>query len=58
MSLDNITWPGETEAEQMETRNRIEGETKAIRSILYFDMVRLFGNIPLLTEPTDENVPN
>lgn len=50
--LDQIAWGDNTYA-----RNRIEGETKALRSILYFDMIRLFGNIPLLTEPTSDNIP-
>ena len=50
--LDQIAWGDNTYA-----RNRIEGETKALRSILYFDLIRLFGNIPLLTEPTSDNIP-
>jgi hypothetical protein len=33
------------------------GECRAIRAILYFDMVRLWGNIPLLLSVTDENLP-
>ena len=33
------------------------GECRAIRAILYFDMVRLWGNIPLITAPTTDNVP-
>lgn len=31
------------------------GETRAIRAMLYFDMVRLWGNIPLFLEPVNEN---
>ena len=31
-------------------------ECHAIRAFLYFDVVRQFGNIPLLTKPTDENI--
>jgi starch-binding outer membrane protein, SusD/RagB family len=31
------------------------GECHALRAILYFDMVRLWGNIPLFTEPVNEN---
>ncbi len=31
------------------------GECRAIRAILYFDMVRFWGNIPLFTEPVNEN---
>jgi starch-binding outer membrane protein, SusD/RagB family len=38
------------------TRARIEGETRFLRALMYFDLVRLFENVPLLTEPTTENV--
>lgn len=31
------------------------GECHAIRALLYFDMVRLWGNIPLFTTPVNEN---
>lgn len=31
------------------------GEARAIRAIMYFDMVRLWGNIPLFLEPSTEN---
>lgn len=33
------------------------GQAHAIRALLYFDMVRLWGSIPLLTAPSSENVP-
>lgn len=36
---------------------RIEGETKFLRALMYFDMVRLFEKIPLLTTPTKDNLP-
>lgn len=39
------------------TRNRIEGETRFLRALMYFDLVRLFEKVPLLTKPTTENVP-
>ena len=39
------------------TRNRIEGETRFLRALMYFDMVRLFENIPLLKVATTDNVP-
>lgn len=39
------------------TRARVEGEARFIRAILYFDLVRLFERVPLITEPTNENVP-
>lgn len=31
------------------------GECHALRALLYFDMVRLWGNIPLFLEPVNEN---
>lgn len=31
------------------------GECRALRALLYFDMVRTWGNIPLFTEPSEEN---
>ncbi|RRN78114.1 RagB/SusD family nutrient uptake outer membrane protein, partial [Pseudoxanthomonas sp. SGD-10] len=37
-------------------RTRIEGEAKFLRALMYFDLVRLFERIPLLTEPTRDNV--
>jgi len=33
------------------------GEVRALRAILLFDMARLWGNIPLLLEPSSENLP-
>lgn len=34
-----------------------EGEARAIRALCYFDLVRLFENVPLTTEPTDAIIP-
>lgn len=48
---DDIEWTSE------ETRGTYMGECRAIRALCYFDMVRLWENIPLLTVATDENVP-
>lgn len=31
------------------------GEARALRAIMYFDMVRTWGNIPLFTEPGEDN---
>lgn len=42
---------------QPSTRNRIEGETRFLRALLYFDLVRLFEKIPLLTAPSTANLP-
>ncbi len=33
-------------------RNRIVGEAKVVRALLYFNLVRLFGSIPLVLSPT------
>lgn len=33
-----------------------ESEARVIRAYLYFQMVKLWGNIPLLTEPSNENI--
>lgn len=38
-------------------KNRIEGEARFLRALLYFDLVRLFERVPLLTAPTSANVP-
>ncbi len=45
----NITWESEA------NHSLIMAECRALRAILYFDMVRLWGNIPLFTEPSSEN---
>ena len=39
------------------SHGQLIGEARAIRGILYFDLVRIFENVPLLTEPSTENVP-
>ncbi len=48
----SINWNKDTK-----TQGRLIGETRALRAILYFDLVRLFGDVPLLLEPTEDNVP-
>ncbi|MBN2164693.1 MAG: RagB/SusD family nutrient uptake outer membrane protein [Marinilabiliaceae bacterium] len=40
-----------------EEKGRIIGECRTIRAILYFDLTRLFGDIPLFTKPVNENRP-
>ena len=50
--LDQINWE-----EDPELRAVYESEARFIRAYLYFQMVKLWGNIPLVTEPTTENVP-
>lgn len=50
--LDGIAFEPESPV-----RKRIEGETRFLRALMYFDLVRLFERVPLLTEPTADNVP-
>lgn len=50
--MEQISWDG-----QESLRAVYESEARFIRAYLYFDMVRLWGNIPLITVPTTENVP-
>ena len=50
-------WKSDDEAVIDVTKKRIEGETRFLRAIMYFDLVRLFDRIPLLTEPTTANIP-
>lgn len=46
---EQIAWESEA------NRGLYMGECHALRAILYFDMVRLWGNIPLFLEPVNEN---
>lgn len=50
--LDQVNWNG---SESL--RNVYESEARFIRAYCYFDMARLWGNIPLITKSTTENVP-
>lgn len=50
--LDQIQWGSNTEL-----RSTYESEARFLRAYLYFDMVRLWGNIPLLTVPSKESLP-
>ncbi len=49
---EQILWEAENSM-----RGTYMGETRAIRALLYFDMVRLWGDIPLFLEPVNENRP-
>lgn len=51
-NLGNVDW-----AENDDLSEIYESEARFIRAYCYFDMVRLWGNIPLVTAPTDDNVP-
>lgn len=50
--LDQINWDGDDAL-----RKTYESETRFIRAYIYFEMVKLWGNIPLLTEASTENIP-
>lgn len=50
--LDGVDWKGNEGL-----RKTYEAETRFIRAYCYFDMVRLWENIPLITKPTTDNVP-
>jgi len=50
--LDQVDWKGNENL-----RKVYESEARFIRAYLYFDMVRFWGNIPLITKPTSENAP-
>jgi hypothetical protein len=50
--MDQVQWGADAT-----TRSRYEGETRYLRAYLLFDMVRLWGNIPLLTAPSADNLP-
>ena len=39
------------------TKKRIEGETRFLRALMYFDLVRMFEKVPLLTVPSTEYIP-
>lgn len=50
--IDQVDWTG-----QEALRNQYEAEARFIRAYCYFDMVRMFERVPLLEEPTIDNVP-
>ena len=57
MKLPNIaTWNSTNDSVVSATKKRIEGETRFLRATMYFDLVRLFEKVPLLTTPTTDNV--
>ncbi len=50
--LDGVEWGNQTAL-----RGTIESEARFLRAYFYFDMVRLWERVPLLTAPTSDNVP-
>lgn len=51
-NMDKIAWGDSTTLKRQYT-----AETRFIRAFCYFDLVRLFEKVPLLTTPTLANVP-
>ena len=51
------TWKSTDESVNAITKNRIEGETRFLRALMYFDLVRLFEKVPLLTVPSTDYIP-
>lgn len=50
--MDQVQW-----GENQDLKITYQAEARFIRAYLYFDLVRLFGPIPLLTEPSEEIIP-
>jgi hypothetical protein len=47
-NLEGVNWGTDTAL-----KTRYESEAKFLRAFFYFDLVRLFGNVPLITEPLE-----
>ena len=50
-NLDNVVWNSE------ESKNKILGETHFLRAYFYFDLARMFGEVPMVLEPGPVNIP-
>ena len=50
-SLDDVVWHSE------ESKNKILGEAHFLRAYFYFDLVRMFGEVPLMIDPEPVNIP-
>lgn len=50
--IDQVNWKSDTK------RNQIEAEARFIRAYVYFEMVKLWGNIPLVTKPLKPDEAN
>lgn len=51
-----VKWNSGDAATDSVAKNRIAGETRFLRALEYFDLVRVFERVPLLTEPTSDYV--
>ena len=52
-----ITREGQIQWNSDATHGKYIGEARGLRALCYFDLVRMFENVPLITEPTSANVP-
>jgi len=52
INFDKIDW-----GNQESQKNSVEAEARFLRAYFYFDMVRLWERVPLLLEPSSENIP-
>ena len=50
--IGNVNWDG-----QDELAKQIEAEARFLRAFFYFDMVRMWERVPLLTVPSSANTP-
>ena len=50
--MDQIDWNGDDAY-----RNNIEAQARFLRANCYFEMVRIWERVPLLTEPSSGNIP-
>lgn len=50
--MDQIDWK-----DDLTLRNSVEAQARFLRAYCYFDMVRLWEKVPLLTEPSNDNIP-
>ncbi|HEY8934832.1 MAG TPA: RagB/SusD family nutrient uptake outer membrane protein [Cyclobacteriaceae bacterium] len=51
-NLDKVDWGTQTDL-----KTKYEAEARFLRAFFYFETVRFWGNIPLLTEPSIANIP-
>ena len=50
--MEQIDWEGDDAY-----RNNIEAQARFLRAYCYFDMVRIWESVPLVTEPVSGNIP-
>lgn len=50
--FDQIDWEGDTDY-----KINVESQARFMRALAYFDMVRIWEKVPLLTAPSKDNIP-